>query len=100
MDTRTVLIPACVQHEGIYSILVKVQWVCPVCGGPRGEPFNILSYDGSLRMQVQGWTNPCGHVDKYGDVRREALSLISDELKSNGIDQPEPDIDTHIQSQG
>jgi hypothetical protein len=51
---------------------VTVDWVCPHCKGPRGEPFKIPSYDGSRRMIVDGWKNPCGHVDKYADVVDEA----------------------------
>lgn len=69
MTTRQVTIPACVEHEGIYSITALLPWVCLECGGPRGEPSKVLSYDGSRRMVVDGWTNPCGHVEKYSDVR-------------------------------
>lgn len=72
-ETRTVEIPACDQHEGFYSMTVTVIWKCPTCGGPRGEPFKTISYDGSRRLyDVNGWKNPCGHVDKYADVREEA----------------------------
>ncbi len=67
--TRVVTIPACEQHEGLLAITVRLPWVCLVCGGPRGEPVPKLSYDGSLRMNVHGWTNPCGHLEKYSAVR-------------------------------
>jgi hypothetical protein len=69
---RTVTIPACDQHEGILSIKVTLNWICPVCGGPRGEPFKTFSYDGSRKLYCDGWINPCGHVDKYSAVREEA----------------------------
>lgn len=74
IETRIVEIPSCEQHEGLRSTKVEVRWTCPTCGGPRGETFRTLSYDGSRRLGVDGWENPCGHVDKYADVRREAMT--------------------------
>jgi hypothetical protein len=73
---KTVTIPQ-ERHEGFYSMKVKVKWVCPKCGAPRGEVFQTRSYDGSLYMGVDGWRNDCGHIDYYSDVREEA--------KSNGL---------------
>ena len=70
--TRAVEIPSCDQHEGLHSVRVELRWACPTCGGPRGEPFRTISYDGSRRLGVDGWKNPCGHVDLYEAVRREA----------------------------
>lgn len=66
---RTVTIPARAQHEGLFSVTLTMPWVCLHCGGPRGEPFETLSYDGSRRLRVHGWTNPCGHIEKYSAVR-------------------------------
>lgn len=37
--TRTVTIPARREHAGYASLTVTLAWICPVCGGPRGEPF-------------------------------------------------------------
>ena len=68
-----VTIPACDDHQGIYKIDVDVEWVCPVCGQPRGEVQKVKSYDGSRWMIVDGWENPCGHVDTYRAVRYEAI---------------------------
>lgn len=51
-------------------IEVEVPWTCPTCGGPRGEVRPAIAYDGRHRMHVDGWENPCGHVDKYADVER------------------------------
>lgn len=70
--TRTVIIPARAEHEGFHSREVTLQWTCPVCGGVRGEPFATWSYDGSRRLYVHGWINPCGHIDNYDAVRKEA----------------------------
>lgn len=72
MTTRTVTIPAREEHAGYHAREVTLEWVCPVCGGPRGEPHSGLSYDGSRRLYVHQWDNPCGHVDRYAAVRVEA----------------------------
>lgn len=72
MDRKTVTIPACLEHDGTYSVRVTVEWVCPVCGGPRGEVFATVSRDGSRRLPCDGWRNPCGHIDFYSAVRMEA----------------------------
>lgn len=70
---RTVCIPACENHEGFYKVNILLNWICPICGKPRGEIKKGLSYDGSLRLDCDVWDNPCGHIDKYEDVRKEAL---------------------------
>lgn len=69
---KTVRIPATATHEGHWAINVTLDWICPVCGGPRGEIYDTISYDGSRRLGVNGWRNPCGHVDYYDNVRDEA----------------------------
>jgi len=72
MTKRSVLIPACDNHEGFRQVRISLEWTCPICEGPRGEPHPVRSYDGSMNMMVDGWTNPCGHVDKYDACRKEA----------------------------
>lgn len=81
---KTVYIPATNEHEGIYGMNVTVPWVCPICGEPRGEVFKTRSYDGSRILYCDGWRNPCGHVDKYSDVRKEYYNLTS--FKENAGD--------------
>jgi len=76
--TRTVVIPRCAEHDGWHSITVTRAWTCPRCGGPRGGVFRTISYDGSRRLACDGWKNPCGHIDFYADVRREAASSSYD----------------------
>lgn len=68
-----VTIPACEQHEGLpfNAVAVVIADTCPQCGGPRGEPYPVRSYDGSRRLNVSGWDNPCGHIDYYSEVRKE-----------------------------
>lgn len=86
---RTVTIPSRDDHDGFYSMTVTLEWTCPVCGGPRGEPFDTVSYDGSRRLHCDGWRNACGHVDKYADVRKEA----ADPRLQDGYEPPEPHYD-------
>ena len=71
-DIKTVEVPAMLEHQGFYTIKINLYWVCPVCGGQRGEVNRGVSYDGSLRVGVDVWRNECGHVDKYNVVRKEA----------------------------
>ena len=66
--------PACAQHEGMFTRTVTLAWRCPVCGEARGVVTKGLSFDGSQRLVVDTWLNPCGHVDKYEAVRQEALT--------------------------
>jgi hypothetical protein len=77
---KSVYIPSRVQHEGIYGMTICLYWVCPVCGKPRGTPDTVRSYDGSRILYCQGWVNPCGHIDKYEQVREEA--------RDNGLNYP------------
>lgn len=81
--TKSVYIPAVAEHAGFYGVRLTLVWVCPVCGGPRGEPFQTISYGGSLG--ADGWRNECGHIDKYSDVQAEAarngLNLTPNHLK-------------------
>lgn len=69
---RTVQVPGRDEHDGTYSVNVNLLWECPRCGGPRGDVFRTVSYDGSRRLNCDGWKNPCGHIDSYSSVRREA----------------------------
>lgn len=71
----TVTIPRCEQHEGMFKTTVKIFDYCPKCGKKRGTDtiHKGFSYDGSLRLTVDCWSNPCGHIDKYSDVRQEAI---------------------------
>jgi hypothetical protein len=69
---RSVRIPACAEHQGLFAVMVRLPWICPTCGGPRGERiYQAYSFDGSRRLQVDGWKNPCGHVDTYQECRAE-----------------------------
>lgn len=69
---RLVTIPATDTHEGRHVCTVALVWTCPTCGGPRGDVVPASSYHNSHRLACDGWINPCGHIDRYPDVRREA----------------------------
>lgn len=47
---------------------VTLPWVCPVCGGPRGEPYNYNFCEDGSWYSCDRWENPCGHIDRYADV--------------------------------
>jgi len=70
-------IPSCDEHAGSPLCLVRLEIsdTCPVCGGPRGAPYRTISYDGSRRLNCDGWINPCGHIDKYASVRKEGKAV-------------------------
>lgn len=72
VQIKLVTIPACEQHEGFYKEIVKLKWICPICGKERGKVEKVRSYDGSLYLYCDGWKNHCGHVDKYSKIREEA----------------------------
>ena len=68
-------IPACENHGGVHLMKITIPWSCPICGGPRGEPCKVRSYDGSTYLACDGWENPCGHIDLYKNVREEWFTI-------------------------
>jgi len=74
-ERRTVRIRAATRTDGSRPVIeITVDWVCPACGGPRGEVFATPDFDGRHPVEVDAWANPCGHLDLYADVEREALA--------------------------
>jgi hypothetical protein len=69
-SVRHIVIPACEEHAGFSAIHADVPWHCIYCGAQRGEPFMGLSYDGSRRLAVTQWNNPCGHIEIYVALRQ------------------------------
>lgn len=51
---------------------VTIPATCRVCGGPRGVPRNMNQADDGAYYSVDVWDNPCGHVDFYSEVVKEA----------------------------
>lgn len=77
-----VTIPAMQEHEGMFLVTLEISDNCPKCGKPRGKVFGAHSYDGSRRLNVDGWENECGHIDKYEDVRKEGKKVPYKEPES------------------
>ena len=73
-----VTIPSIEEHAGYpgNKMTIEISDFCPVCGEKRGEPYPTISYDGSRRLDVDGWKNPCGHIDKYSAVREEYFKSV------------------------
>jgi hypothetical protein len=55
-----------------YPKTIEISSNCPKCGQPRGKPYNYNFCEDGEWFSVDRWDNPCGHVDYYGDVLREA----------------------------
>jgi len=55
-----------------YPITVEISDNCPICGGKRGIPHSYNFCEDGEWFNVDRWDNPCGHIDKYGDVIRES----------------------------
>lgn len=73
-----VLIPKISEHGGYagHAMVMEIHAFCPVCGVKRGKPEPGISWDGSRRLYVDTWTNDCGHLDTYAEVREEGRRLI------------------------
>lgn len=53
---------------------ITISAVCPVCGGPRGEAREHTWTTNNVPYIVDVWGNPCGHVDYYENVVKEAAA--------------------------
>lgn len=75
-----VTIPKVIEHAGYDGNLVTIEISdnCPKCGAKRGvNRWRGLSYDGSRRLDVDCWSNECGHIDKYSEVIKEYLAPLA-----------------------
>jgi hypothetical protein len=61
---------------GLVFRTVTLVWICPSCFGPRGEPSPRRFCEDGEFYWVDCWQNPCGHVDHYPEVLREAEQLL------------------------
>ncbi|MFG3510197.1 hypothetical protein ACGF5F_32395 [Streptomyces sp. NPDC047821] len=61
-------------YVGVAIRTVTIAATCPQCGGPRGTDTvrNHNFHEDGEWLSVDRWTNPCGHVDMYSAVLREA----------------------------
>ncbi|WNI20316.1 hypothetical protein [Actinacidiphila sp. ITFR-21] len=65
-------------YSGVCIVTVTVRALCPTCGGPRGVDTvrNHRFHEDGDWYSVDVWDNPCGHVDSYAVVLREARSPV------------------------
>lgn len=70
-----VTIPSTAEHNGYGLVTLKISDKCPICKKPRGRIFGTDSFDGSRRINVDGWINDCGHIDRYSNVRDEGKKV-------------------------
>lgn len=61
---------------------VAISAYCPRCGEKRGEPTGQNQCDDGAFYWVQVWANPCGDVDRYADVIKEAAQLARQDRKA------------------
>lgn len=54
---------------------ITISAFCPKDGQRRGEPQGRNECDDGAFYWIQVWDNPCGHVDLYEDVIKEAAAL-------------------------
>ncbi len=53
---------------------VEIADTCPACGGPRGSIYGHNFWEDDQSFFVNRWDNPCGHVDHYPTVLKEAAA--------------------------
>lgn len=80
-----VTIPSPQHHGGFGLISLEISDLCPVCNGPRGQVFGTLFFDGSRLLNVDGWYNPCGHIDYYDEIRKEGKPVAFKEPTKDGF---------------
>jgi hypothetical protein len=59
----------------VRSIVISAY--CVVCGTPRGMPREIHQCEDGVHYWPHVWDNPCGHVDMYADVVKEAKEFAA-----------------------
>lgn len=59
----------------VHPITVEIADNCPRCGLKRGVPSWIRQCEDGDWYDVNVWKNPCGHVDMYRDVYKEAKGI-------------------------
>ncbi len=59
-------------HHGLEVITVEISDYCQQCGKKRGLPYDHQQYIDGATYSVNRWDNPCGHIDYYPEVIKEA----------------------------
>jgi hypothetical protein len=64
---------------GLFTPILRTVTIsdhCPTCGGPRGEATKRPFYEDGVTFALDCWKNPCGHIDTYSNVLKEAADAI------------------------
>lgn len=71
-ETKTVRIVLRDEFSGEMCVSeVKALWECPKCGERMGEPRGHNFFEDGDSYHCNTWTNPCGHVALYSDVKMQ-----------------------------
>lgn len=57
-------------YQGVVVRTVTIPDYCPVCAGPRGNPYRYRFHEDGDWYECDRWENPCGHVDTYEAILR------------------------------
>lgn len=57
-------------------VTVEISDKCPTCGEKRGKPYGHNFCEDDEWYNCDKWDNPCGHIDYYPDVLKEAAELL------------------------
>jgi hypothetical protein len=63
---------------------VQISSNCPACGARRGEIRGDNGCEDGAYYHVNVWDNPCGHIDYYPAVLREAR-MLAEALADTGL---------------
>ena len=58
-----------------YPVEIEILNNCPKCAGPRGEVVSSEHREFGQTYFLDNWENPCGHIDTYEEVYKEAQRL-------------------------
>ncbi|MNY85663.1 putative ATP-dependent helicase DinG [compost metagenome] len=61
------------QEQRVYEI--TVDWVCPECGGPRGDIVEQNFHFNGQDFPHHIWQNPCGHKDSHAAALQQAKNV-------------------------
>ena len=64
-------------YRGPVTRKVTISAHCPTCGERRGKPTGRNQYDDGEWYWTNVWENPCGHVDHYANVAKEADKMAN-----------------------
>ena len=64
-----------------YPVTIEINDHCPKCGRKRGKPYPYRFCEDGEWFTVDKWDNPCGHIDYYKDVIKEAQRIKNEKKR-------------------